>query len=81
MQDSSTVFIIDLFNRYHKNDNVRFTFPVNDEWYCIREVPLDWGQPQFPEKDIEDNYTDYCLYPTYEDALNFVKTLNKIREL
>ena len=76
----STVFIIDIYNKYHKNDNVRYTFPVNGTWYCIREVPLEWGLPEFPEKDWNDDYTQFQLYSTYEDALTFARAIQKIGE-
>lgn len=76
--NSQTVFIIDLYNKYHKNDNVKYIFPVNSNWYCIREVELDWGLPEFPEKDIDDDFTQYQLYTNYDDALTFARTLQKL---
>ena len=78
MQDSyGTVFIIDTYNKYAKNTNVRYTFKINEHWYCIREVPLEWGKPKFPEYPLEDNFVQYKLNNTYEEAQEFVRQLKR----
>lgn len=74
----TTVFIIDIYNKYQHNDNCRKIFKLNNREYCIREVTLDWGQPNFPEKDLDDNFTSWHLYNTLDEAKNFVRKLKRI---
>lgn len=75
---STTVFIIDTYNKYQHNDNCRAVFQLHGTDYCVREVPLNWGQPQFPEKDWDDEFTQWQLYNTLDEALEFVRKLKRL---
>lgn len=78
MRVSSTVFIVDTYNKYARNKNVCYVFHIHDNWYCIREVELNWGNPIFPEKPFDE--TNYYLYNTYEEAITYVKTLKRVNK-
>ena len=75
---STTVFIIDKYNKYQNNENCRLVFNLNNNEYCIREVQLDWGKPTFPEQDWDDSFSTYRLYSTFEEARNFVSKLKRL---
>lgn len=79
MPEQSLGFIIDNFSPFQKNKNVVYTFRLYGRPYCIRSInEFEWGQPDFPEKDIEDNYTTYLIYNTYEEARNYVDNMKKL---
>lgn len=44
---------------------------------CIREVELEWGLPKLSDKtiDLERDPKMYHIYETYEEALQFIRTL------
>lgn len=75
-------YIIDTYNKYDEFDRMhaRKVFQLNDNWYAIKEVELEWGKPKFPFYATHDkNEQDYFIYDTYEQALGFVlqmKSLN-----
>lgn len=72
-------YIIDVYSPYHKNYNVISTFTIYGKKYCIRKIDeFEWGQPTFPEKDLEDNYTQFHVYNTLEKAKKFVRQLKEI---
>ena len=77
MNDSQYVYIVDAYSRFHRNKDVVFRFIYHDQWWAIRRVPLEWGVPQFEEKDMDDDYTKFHLYNTYEEAMEFVRKLRK----
>ena len=79
MLDTSIGFIIDNYNKFHKNDNVVKVFHLYGKSYCIRRVEnFNWGQPDFPEKDIEDEYLVYHVYNTLEEAEKYVSELRHL---
>lgn len=76
MSDTYTGYIIDAYNKYAINDNVVSIFNLYGKPFCIRQInKFDWGQPIFPEKDIEDDYSIFCIYDTQEDAEQYVRNL------
>lgn len=73
------MFIIDVYSKFQNNNNVRKIFSLYSKQYCIREINnLEWGQPVFQEKDIEDDYSFFQLYNTFEEAEQYVRELKKI---
>ena len=45
-------FIIDSYNKYDIWDRAHsvFKFRINDNWYAIKSVELEWGLPQLSLK-------------------------------
>lgn len=79
MPDISVGYIIDNYSPYQKNSNVISTFKIHGIQYCIREIEkFKWGQPIFPEKNIEDDFNNYYVYDTVEEALSYVNYLKKL---
>ena len=71
-----TVFIVDVYNKYLNPETVRQIFKIHDEWYCIREVTLNWGKPKLNYYD--DDFLDFHLYDTYKEALEYVHYLKRL---
>ena len=75
----SVGYIIDLYSPYQKNTNVISIFKVHGISYCIREITtFEWGQPVFPEKNIEDEFNNYYIYKTIEEAQQYISNLKRI---
>ena len=74
---STTVFIIDTYNKYQDNENCKLVFNLHGHDYCIREVSLEWGKPVFPEKDWEYDF-NYHLYSSFEEARHYVSRLKRL---
>lgn len=77
-------FVIDKYNKYHKNEDVRkiffLTIGGKRTPYCIREVAATgyyWGKPNvgWEEQDPNLDYSDQCLYDSIEDAENFIREI------
>lgn len=49
-------FIIDTYSKFDRWDKEHAVhiFIVNDVWYAIKEVELEWGVPILPEKVDSD---------------------------
>ena len=78
-RESSKGYIIDNYSPYYKNENVVSTFKIHGISYCVREIDtFDWGQPVFPEKDINDNYGWYHVYNSLNEAMEYVKYLKRL---
>lgn len=74
-----TGFIIDNYSPYQRNNNVISVFKIHGVPYCIREInEFDWGQPVFPEKNIDDDFNNYCVYDTIEEAQGYVRYLKRL---
>lgn len=71
----NTVYIIDLYNKY-SSDKIISTFRINDRWWAIKEVQLQWGKPIL-EKVEEDNIP-YYIYNTLEEAQQFVRQIKRL---
>lgn len=71
-------FIVDNYNKWSKWDreHSRYIFSRDKQWYAIKEVELEWGRPILPTYVDRDNHPeDYKVYGTYEEALEYVKTI------
>lgn len=78
-REPSIGFIIDNYSPYQRNNNVISTFKIHGIPYCIREInEFDWGQPIFPEKSIDDDFNNYHIYETIEEAQNYVRYLKHL---
>ena len=71
-----TVFILDLYDKFSP-DKVISKFRINDRWWAIKEVPLEWGIPQLAKID-EDDPMSFHLYDTLEEAEKYIQKLKKI---
>lgn len=77
-QDVSIGYIIDLYNKFSRNDNVVSTFKIHGQEYCIREITtFEWGKPIF-DKNIDDDFDSYCVYDTIEEAKGYVRYLKQL---
>ena len=75
-------FIIDTYNKYDAWDRAhsKYVYCLNEQWYAIKEVQLEWGKPILPF-NIENNRdpNTYYVYDTIDSAMKYVqqiKTLN-----
>ena len=76
-------YIIDSYNKYDSWDreHQRKIFEINEQWYAIYEVELEWGLPQLRERidrDMEKEAQRLHVYDTYEDALQFVLWMKSV---
>ena len=74
-------FIIDTYNKYDIWDRAHsvLKFRINDNWYAIKSVELEWGVPQLGLKvDQDDDPAFYHIYNTYEEAYAFVQQMKLI---
>lgn len=77
MNNDQYVYIVDVYNPYARNRNVMFRFIYHNQWWCIRRATLDWGIPQDTALEMDDEYSRFHLYNTYEEAMEFVRQLRK----
>lgn len=79
---SQTVFVIDTYNQFAPSSLqqlVRHKFLLNDHWYAIYEIGLEWGQPDFPIRPIDENKLPFFYYfDSLEAAMLFVKELKRL---
>ena len=73
-------FIIDTYNKYDQFDRQysRYVFEVNGVTYAIKEVQLKWGRPRLPLRINAREQDPYHIFETFEDAMNFVRTIRSI---
>lgn len=77
-QDISRGYIIDLYNQFARNENVVSTFKIHGQNYCIREITqFEWGHPVF-DRNIDDDFDNYCVYNTIEEAQGYIKYLKRL---
>ena len=74
-------YIIDLYNKWDRWDREHsvYKFQLNERWWAIKEVELEWGLPILPsytDKDLHPE--DYIVYGTQEDAMNFIFNLRQL---
>lgn len=74
--DTNTVFILDTYNKYARNENVRYIFRLYDNWYAIKEVELEWGRPALDRIDVSE-YDTYHLFNSYEEAYAAAQELKR----
>lgn len=72
---NQTVFILDLYDKFSP-DKVISKFRINDRWWAIKEVPLEWGKPKLSK--IEEDSVPYCLYETEEEAREYVRKIKHL---
>ena len=68
-------YIIGSYNKYDAWDREhrKYTFEVNENWYAIFEVEMEWGVPKLPLRvDRNETAHEYRIYEEYGDALKFV---------
>lgn len=72
---NQTVFILDLYDKFSP-DKVISKFRINDRWWAIKEVPLEWGEPQLSK--IEEDSIPYYLFGTEEEAREYVRKIKHL---
>ena len=75
------MYIIDTYCRFDKWDQQHsvYTFQINDEWYAIKEVEVEWGFPVLPIRfDYDLKVEWYKLYETQEEAMGYVAQLKML---
>lgn len=76
-------YIIDTYDKYNAWDRAhsKKVFEINGVVYAVKEVILFWGQPQLEQSIYGDkNPETYRVYPTLDDALNFVKYMKMMNK-
>lgn len=71
-------YIIDSYNKWDQWDrnHAVYKFEINENWYAIFQVELEWGLPQLPMRiGAEKNPQEYFVHATEEDAMRYVKQL------
>ena len=74
-------FIIDTYSKFNRWDREHAVhiFTVNEVWYAIKEVELEWGMPILPEKvDSDTRPSSYFIYGSKEEALRFVSLMKSL---
>lgn len=72
------VYIVDVYNPYARNENVIYRFIYNKQWWAIRRVELEWGKPRGETAlEMDDEFSRFHYYDTFEDAMAYVKELRK----
>jgi len=78
MTDSQYVYIVDAYNPYARNTNVLYRFIYHDQWWAVRRIELEWGKPCGETAlEMDDEYSRFHYYNTYEEAMNYVRELRK----
>lgn len=72
---NQTVFILDLYDKFSP-DKVISKFRINDRWWAIKEVPLEWGKPQLSK--IEEDSIPYYLFETEEEAREYIRKIKHL---
>ena len=79
---NNTVFIIDTYDKYSREDRnaARFVFLFNDQWYAIKEYEVRDGQLmrqlRFYENENENDW--FWRYNSYDEAREFVRKVCNI---
>lgn len=76
--DSQYVYIIDTYSKYENNEGVRNIFMINNNWYCVRACPMEWGVVQTPH--IDDEFLCYHIFDTLEEASKTALQIKKTAE-
>ena len=72
---NQTVFILDLYDKFSP-DKVISKFRINDRWWAIKEVLLEWGKPQLSK--IKEDSIPYYLFETEEEAREYVRKIKHL---
>lgn len=72
-------YVIDTYSPYEKNDDVVYKFEWRDDLWCVRAIErFEWGQPQFVERPLDDEYVEYKIYDNLEDAIQYCRSLKGV---
>lgn len=73
-------YIIDIYNRWDQWDRQHSVhrFRINDNWYAIKEVELEWGKPKLPLRIGAYEGDMYEVYGSIEKAMEFVKQMREL---
>ena len=74
-------YIIDRYNSWDQWDRQQsiYKFEINEQWYAVKEVELEWGLPQLPIRiDSDQDPSYYHIYGTMEEAIEFAKLMKHI---
>ena len=74
-------YIISTYNKYDQWDRAHsvYKFEVNEVWYAIKEVEMEWGLPRLPQyADRDEDLRCYQVYDTKEDAMQFVRQVRQL---
>ena len=74
-------YIIDTYNRWDRWDRIHsvYKFTINDNWYAIKEVELEWGKPILPLSIERDTHADsYFIFDSQESAMCFVRKMKSL---
>ena len=76
-------YIIGAFNKFDSWDRTHsiYTFKINDNWYAIKEIEMEWGLPklqQHVDKDMAREAASYYIYDSYEQAMEFVNMMKSL---
>lgn len=74
-------YIIDSFNKWDQwdRDHAVYKFEINENWYAIFQVELEWGLPQLPLRiDSNKQPQEYFVHATEEDAMSYVRQLKQL---
>ena len=80
--NNQTVFILDTYNSHAPKsvqELIRYKFLLNDNWYAIYEIQLEWGKPAFPWRPLEEEtLPNFYYFQTFEAAMIYVRELKRI---
>lgn len=74
-------FLIGTYNKYDSWDreHSKYVFEINEVWYAVKEVSMEWGLPQLRFRADQEQYPEnYRIYDTYEDAMQFVYQMKQL---
>ena len=78
MKNTAKVYIIDLYNKYDK-DEIVLTFKINGRNWAIKKVSLNWGRPELSSiEENEDPYLYFQIYETLDEAREYVKKIKHL---
>lgn len=78
MNNDQCVYIVDAYNPYARNTNVLYRFIYHNRLWAVRCIELEWGKPHGETAlELDDEYSRFQYYNTFEEAMNYVKELRK----
>ena len=81
MNDEQKVYVIDIYNPNNakRNEDAVQIFRLNQSYFAIFSVPLQWGKPAFKNQTIDESeYDDFYIYETLDEAKAFVRKLKEL---
>lgn len=72
-------YIVDTYNPYEKNKDVKYRFEYNGTLWCIREVSeFEWGKPQFEELPLDSEFIEYKIYNNLDEAIKYCREIKGV---